>query len=327
MMRAMSASRRRASAPSPKGALPFVALLAVLHATLSLVGAAAAQPMVVERVAVGGAIRDVWVHVPVGLAVEPLRPLVIAFHGGGSNARDMADRTGLRRTADAHGFVVAFPEGSGRLVRLRTWNAGECCGYAVVQGVDDVAFAVAAIDALVARHAVDPRRVYLTGMSNGAMMAYRVALERPERVAAIAPVAGAMALDPALVRVPVPVLHVHGTDDRHAPFEGGVGSASIEGGVRRSVPDTLAAWARAHGAATEPVVTRLPDLADDGLRVERHAYHAADDPAAVVLILVVGGGHAWPGSTARERLLGPSTLDVDANELMWAYFEPRTAPP
>ncbi len=119
-----------------------------------------------------------------------------------------------------------------------------------------------------ARHAVDPHRVYLTGMSNGAMMAYRVALERPERVAAIAPVAGAMALDPDLVRVPVPVLHMHGTDDRHAPFEGGVGSASIE-----------------------------------------------------------GGGHTWPGSTARERWLGPSTLDVDANELMWAYFEPRTAAP
>lgn len=246
----MSASRRLAFVPSPSGGLPFVALLAVLHATLLLVGTAAAQPMAIENVAVGGVEREVWVHVPAGLAAGPLRPLVIAFHGGGSHARAMADRTGLRRAADAHGFVVAFPEGSGRLARVRTWNAGECCGYAVEQGVDDVGFALAAIDALVARHAVDPRRVYLTGMSNGAMLAYRVALERPERIAAIAPVAGAMAPDPALVRVPVPVLHIYGTDDRHAPFEGGVGSASIEGGVRRSVPGTLAAWARAHGAAS-----------------------------------------------------------------------------
>ena len=327
MMRVMSASCRRAIGPSPSGALPFVALLAVLQATLFLVGAAAAQPLVVERVAVPGALREVRVHVPAGLASDPLRPLVIAFHGGGSHARAMADRTGLRATADAHGFVLAFPEGSGRLARVRTWNAGECCGYAVEQGVDDVGFVVAAIDALVARHAVDPHRVYLTGMSNGAMLAYRVALERPERVAAIAPVAGAMALDPELVRVPVPVLHMHGTDDRHAPFEGGVGPVSVGGGVRRSVPDTLAAWVRAHGAAPEPVVARLPDLADDGLRVERHAYAAPGDPEAVVLILVVGGGHTWPGSTARERWLGPSTLDVDANELMWAYFEPRTAAP
>jgi polyhydroxybutyrate depolymerase len=76
-----------------------------------------------------------------------------------------------------------------------------------------------------------------------------------------------------------------------------------------------------------PVVTQLPDRADDGLWVERHAYAAPHDPEAVVLILVVGGGHTWPGSTARERWLGPSTLDVDANELMWAYFEPRTAGP
>lgn len=228
MMRAMSASFRRAIGPSPSRALPCVALLAVLQATFSLVGAAAAQPLVVERVDVPGEIRGVRVHVPAGLAADPLRPPVIAFHGGGSHARAMADRTGLRRTADAHGFVVAFPEGSGRLARLRTWNASECCGSAVEQGVDDVGFVVAAI----------------------------------------APVAGAMALDPDLVRVPVPVLHMHGTDDRHAPFEGGVGSASIE-----------------------------------------------------------GGGHTWPGSTARERWLGPSTLDVDANELMWAYFEPRTAAP
>jgi polyhydroxybutyrate depolymerase len=324
---AIGAWCRRAFAASPSGALPFVALLAVLLSAFLLGGTAAARPMSIERVTVGGVEREVWVHVPAGLAADPPRPLVIAFHGGGSHARAMADRTGLRRAADAHGFVAAFPDGSGRLARARTWNAGECCGFAVEEGVDDVGFALAAIDALVVRHAVDPRRVYLTGMSNGAMMAYRVALERPERVAAIAPVAGAMALDPNLVRVPVPVLHVHGSDDLHAPFEGGVGPASIEGGVRRSVPDTLAAWARAHGAASEPVVTRLPDLADDGLRVERHAYATRDDRDAVVLILVVGGGHTWPGSTARERLLGPSTLDVDVNELMWAYFEPRTAPP
>ena len=322
-MRAMSAACRPAPAPPRSWSWVLTPFLVALLA----VGVAAAQPMVVERVAVAGAIRELWMHVPAGLAADPLRPLVIAFHGGGSHARAMADRTGLRLAADAHGFVVAFPEGSGRLARVRTWNAGECCGYALEHGVDDVGFVLAVIDALVVRHAVDPRRVYLTGMSNGAMMAYRVALERPERIAAIAPVAGAMALDPDLVRVPVPVLHVHGTDDRHAPFEGGVGSASIEGGVRRSVPDTLAAWARAHGAASEPVVTPLPDRADDGLRVERHAYATPDDPDAVVLILVVGGGHSWPGSTTRERWLGPSTLDVDANELMWAYFEPRTAPP
>jgi polyhydroxybutyrate depolymerase len=321
----MRAPCRRSLAPSPSGALPFVALLAVLLSAFFLGGTAAAQAMSIELVTVGGVEREVWVHVPAGLAADPPRPLVIAFHGGGSHAQAMADRTGLRRTADAHGFVVAFPEGSGRLARLRTWNAGECCGYAVERGVDDVGFALAAIDALVARHAVDPRRVYLTGMSNGAMMAYRVALERPERIAAIAPVAGAMALDPDLVRVPVPVLHVHGSDDRHAPFEGGVGPASIEGGVRRSVPDTLGAWVRAHGAALEPAVTHLPDRADDGMRVERHAYAAPGDPDAVVLILVVGGGHTWPGSTVRERWLGPSTLDVDANELMWAYFRPRAS--
>lgn len=315
MMRAMDARLRSLAAMGPWRVAVAIAVLAA--------GASAARPMALERVPVEGGVRDVWVHVPADLAPEPLRPLLIAFHGGGSNARDMADRTGLRRTADAHGFVVAFPEGSGRLARMRTWNAGECCAYAVARGIDDVAFTVAVIDALVARHAVDPRRVYLTGMSNGAMMAYRVALERPEIVAAIAPVAGAMALDPDRVRVPVPVLHVHGSDDRHAPFEGGVGPASLEGGVRRSVPDTLAAWVRAHGASPAAVVTSLPDVADDGLRVERWAYGTRVDPEVVVLVLVVGGGHTWPGSTARERWLGPSTLDVDANELMWAFFAPR----
>lgn len=274
---------------------------------------------------VAGQARRYHVHLPArGDGAAPL-PVVIALHGGGSNGTAMRRYSGLDEEADRRGFLAAFPDGSGRIPRVLTWNAGSCCAYARRRRIDDVAFLDAVIDDLVRRYRVDPRRVYLTGMSNGAMMAYRYATERPRRVAAVAAVAGTLEVSAAELRGPVPVMHFHGTLDEHVPFDGGRGSRTTPGNAFNSVPWTLEAWRRVNGALGEPETTDLPDVSDDGMHVVRKIYRASVTGADVVLFAIVGGGHSWPGRPRRAGVLGPTTTDLDANTAMWAFF--RSFPP
>ena len=127
----------------------------------------------------------------------------------------------MNQMADQGQFIAAYPEGASWLeTPWRSWNAGQCCGYAMHRGVDDVEFIRRLIDELIARHAVDPQRVYVTGVSNGGMMAHRLGCELSDRIAAIAPIAGSLgvACHPTS---PVSVMIVHGTNDRHVPYEDG----------------------------------------------------------------------------------------------------------
>lgn len=301
--------------------------------TFAAPGAVAADPATTHTITVGGLERSYRLYRPPQLRAGASAPLVIALHGGGGSGALMERNSGLDRTADAHGFMVIYPDGSGRRTgRLLTWNAGDCCAYAQRKNVDDVGFIVALIDHAIAAHGADPTRVYLTGMSNGAMMAYRVAALHPQRIAALAAVSGTM--DPSLVpRGPLPVMHVHGTADRMVPYAGGRGERSFLVGERNSVANTIAAWVRVNRADPQPTSTPLPDRADDGTHVIEHRYRAGADPRNVVLYEIVGGGHAWPGPVRIEqqaepagRRAGPVTRDIDVNELLWDFFATHTRP-
>lgn len=272
-------------------------------------------------IAVGGVERSAHIYVPASYAKSSHRSLVLALHGGGTHGESMARFSGLNDTARQAGFMVAYPNGSGRTRRILTWNSGACCGYARRQQVDDLRFLAALIDDLVRRHGVDPHRIYVTGMSNGAMMAYRLAAELPDRVAAVAAVGGALDVDPAMIRGPVPVVHFHGTADQHAPFHGGHGPKSAPGNIHRSVDETIQAWRKVNGAMNPPSEVEMPDKANDGTTVTRYVYASPTDPQSVVLYKIVGGGHTWPGQAKLERRLGPATLDISANEIMWEFFK------
>jgi polyhydroxybutyrate depolymerase len=139
---------------------------------------------------VDGRERSYLVHVPAKYGGKQPTPVVLAFHGGGSNAEQMVRFCGLNEKADKEGFLAVYPSGTGRFERMLTWNAGNCCGYAMQNKVDDVAFTRALLDDLAEVANVDPKRVYATGMSNGAIMCYRLASQLSDRIAAIAPVAG-----------------------------------------------------------------------------------------------------------------------------------------
>lgn len=273
----------------------------------------------------GGWLRRYLVHVPRDYDGVTDMPVVIGLHGGLGRAELQRSMSRMNFVSDESGFIAVYPDGTGWTVEIEgqevpllTWNAGGCCGYAQQHGVDDVGFIAAMLDDLNARYAVHPRRVYATGMSNGAMMAYRLAVELPDRIAAIAPVAGAMTLDapPAPPRA-VPVMHFHGLADQFAPFEGGYGELASIPFEHPPVMETIGWWVEVNGCAPEAVVSEGQDY----IRLEYEPQ--TEDGAPVVLYELPEGGHTWPGGVDITADLGTGELieSVDASRLMWAFFQ------
>lgn len=260
-----------------------------------------------------GGSRRVLVHDPPGALGRSL-PLVLALHGTGGAGRLMASLSGLSRLADERDFRVAYPQALGEAgnedpARGAAWNAGPGLGCPLHPDVDDVAFLSAVVDR-VDRHApVDPRRIYVAGFSNGGRMAYRLALAAPW-VAAIAVVAGAPVWAEAPGR-PVPTLAFHGTEDRHIPYQGGVGTQG-----RRlpapPMPEALARWAKLMGCDEGPEHEALG--AHDLMRWRGSG-------AEVGLWTVAGMGHAWPGGRAYAPGADRPVADLAASHLIWAFFE------
>lgn len=264
--------------------------------------------------------RTYLVHVPKSYDGARPVPLVLVFHGGGSNAQQMVRFCGLNEKAEQEGFIVVYPSGTGRLASMLTWNGGNCCGYAMQNQVNDVAFTRALLDDLSRSVKIDPKRIYATGMSNGAIMAYLLASELSDRIAAIAPVAGPMGTETCHPKRPVSVLHFHGTNDEFAPFAGGQGKKSITRTDFYSVTHSIGAWVKANGCKETPRTEELPDKAKDGTKVTRKTYGPGQDGAEVVLFVIEGGGHTWPGREPLLKFLGKATRNISANDLMWEFF-------
>jgi polyhydroxybutyrate depolymerase len=279
----------------------------------------------------GGRNRAYLVHVPPRATAIRALPLVLALHGGGGEAEGFGGYAGLDRVADREGFLVVYPYGTGVLPRrLLTWNAGECCGYAMNQGVDDVGFLVAVLDDLARRTSLDLARVYATGHSNGAMMAYRLASERPDRVAAVVPVAGAMSAEAPAAGAAVAVLHIHSVDDPRALYDGGVGPPFPGTDVRsahRPVETSLDRWRQRNGCSGQPrrAETRAGSVGtpEEGQTATLLVWDGCTSGRPVWHWRLTGVGHGWPGSVLgglREGVVGPGTNLVDAAEEAWRFF-------
>src|SRR5689334_19667474 len=199
--------------------------------------------------------RNYIVHSPQAASTAS-KPVVINLHGGGGNAKNQQSYSRMDVLANREGFLVVYPNGTGRFGdHLLTWNAGTCCGSALKDNVDDVGFVRAVIDDLAQRTPIDRSRVYATGLSNGAMMTYRLAAEAPDLIAAIAPVAGAMVLSAFNPKRPVPIMHIHSVDDPRALYAGGLGPAFPLTNSRvehPAVEDVIARWVEFDGCAKPP---------------------------------------------------------------------------
>jgi polyhydroxybutyrate depolymerase len=236
------------------------------------------------------------------------------------NGPMMAWFSGLNRKADEAGFIAVYPNGTGTH-SLLLWNGGNRGGSAMQNSVDDVAFINTLLDDLMRAYPVDAQRVYATGISNGAVMAYRLAAELPDRIAAIAPVSGSLGTEIRQPKRPVSVLHFHGTMDEFIPFKGGKGQRSIiSGTVFRSVDDSIQVWVKANGCDENPKIDFLSKSGDE-MTVTRKTYGAGKDGTEVVLVVIEGGGHTWPGMRSPAKTLGKSALNISANDLMWEFFQ------
>jgi polyhydroxybutyrate depolymerase len=224
-----------------------------------------------------------------------------------------------------------YPFGTGKLAKtLLTFNGGECCGYAMDNKVDDVGFTRELLDDLAKVANIDADRVFATGLSNGGIMAHYLASELSDRIAAIAPVGGPLMLEAPNNKRPVPVMHFHGTADAFAPFQGGFGKGFLgRNGITkfRSVDHTIQNWVKANGCTTEPEIEPLPDNASDAMKVTRKTWGGGKAGSEVVLIEIEGGGHTWPGKKPIVSLLGESTMDISANDLMWEFFQKHPRKP
>lgn len=295
---------------------------AIALSCVAAVRLSAQQPARTEErrtLRVNGEDRGYLLYVPASWQRDRPAPLVLVFHGGGGRGSGIAPHTAFSRLAEREGFVVAYPDGLGR-----RWNDGR--GYAATH--DDVGFVRALLDTLRHELGIDPRRIFATGISNGAMFSYRLACDLPGVFAAVAPVAGAMPADLAPVcdhAEPVSVLALQGSADPLMPYAGG-GVARRRGRVL-SATRSIAFWATVSGCTAAPVTTLEPDRApDDGTRVHRTVYGGCRDGRSVELYTIEGGGHTWPGGPPAGRRVGRVSRELDATELIWAFFVQHPRP-
>lgn len=310
--------------------LPPVPVLALVLATGGA-GAATLAPGDHELTLTHEQLRRSYiVRVPPQAGIGKPLPAVLNFHGGGAHARAQKQYSRMDETADREGFIAVYPNGTGGIGgRLLTWNAGACCGWAAASRVDDVGFAVALLDDLAGRVPLDQERIYATGLSNGSMMAYRLAAEAAHRIAAVAGVAGAMTLARFAPALAVPVMHIHSVDDQRALYDGGLGPALPFTDTRvfhQPVDVMLEKWIAHNGCPAQPQVmgpvSGRMDAAGAAHTATRYTYVPCRGGTQVVLWKLTGAGHVWPGGLQDylPLLLGAGTTVIDANHEMWRFF-------
>jgi polyhydroxybutyrate depolymerase len=286
--------------------------------------AAAERVLAPHTIEVDGITRSYHLHVPSAVGPTPA-PLVLVFHGGGGTGPGTERLTRFTALADREGFLVAFPEGV-----EKNWNDGRefTSSSAHSDHVDDVAFVAVLIDAIGRAHAVDPRRVYATGISNGGIFSHYLAAHLSARIAAIAPVVGGIADPPdAWLRPeqPVSVLMLQGTRDPLVPYHGG--AVAFGRGKIIDTEEAARRWAALNGGR-EPVREPLPADGKDRCGGLRTIYPGGRDGSEVTLVRLDGGGHTWPGGAQYlpELLIGRVCRDFDATVLIWDFFKTHPKP-
>jgi polyhydroxybutyrate depolymerase len=250
-----------------------------------------------------GILRTYLVHVPPTYAKTMPLPLVLVLHGATQSPESAERMSGMSLKADEENFITVYPRGTGS---LPTWNSGNCCGYALRNQIDDIGFLRALIAKLERDYAIDSKRIFVTGISNGAMMSYRAACEMADVIAAVAPVEGALNIS-CRPTAPISVVVFNGTADRLVPYDGASSRYHVAGTrVDASTKDSVAFWIKHDGCnptsqnkKTEPLITDV--------------YESCEKGTSVTLYTIEGGRHSWPG-------ISFSGSSVPATELIWSFF-------
>jgi polyhydroxybutyrate depolymerase len=298
--------------------LRTVSVLVALYA----ISPASADPAS-EYIVVGGVKRHYLLVVPSSQDSGSAMSVVFVFHPKNTDAALIEHGLPFPELAERRRFIAVFPDGLDQ-----QWNGGRKKPTSKESmASDDVAFVAAILDAIGSKYRIDPKRVYATGISNGAIFCYTLAARLSDRIAAIGPVAGAIGFSiPKKFNLvqPVSVIAFNGTDDTYVPYRG---NADPDAGFL-SVPDSIAFWVNADGCVQKPVTFRLPRVVpDDGTSVIRLTFANGIHNSSVVSYVIVHGGHTWPGQHADPNdPKGRSTLGVDATKEILDFFDQHPKP-
>jgi len=274
-----------------------------------------------------GVRRSYLIHIPKGYRQNDSIPLVIVLHGGFSNAKAMERETNFSALADRENFIVGYPNGAyGILGFLNHWNAGHCCGKAASDNRDDLGFIEAVIIDVKKRFAIDSNRIYITGFSNGGMLAYYFASERSDLIAAAAPLGASIGGKPSgsnfiwiinKPKFPVPIICFHGTADLNVPYNGGRGQKTRGTREYLSVKRSMEFWQEANNCQEHDITETLCSG-----RVVRSRWEDLTGEYPVILYTLKDWGHRWPGKYFTNQLKEDDPLvGFDATELIWQFFK------
>jgi polyhydroxybutyrate depolymerase len=285
----------------------------------------------------GGITRTYYVHLPPGYNKNTPMPVVIYLHGGGGNIM-AAYKDKMDQAADALGFILAIPAGTGNFSdRWLVWNVGKwdnngCCGYAYAHQIDDVGFISRMIDEINAKFSTDPKRMYATGISNGGLFSYLLGCKLPDKIAAVAPVAPPGVPEACLSYSLVSIVHVHGTGDPFAKYNGGTGGTLFPGlpgacfdlNAQNSrgpcavqpAERQVDYWVRKNQCSPAPKTVYKKGAAKCFL------YSPCTRGTEVEFCRVEGGGHTWPSGYqyVPASKIGPVSYDISFDQI-WDFFK------
>jgi len=270
--------------------------------------------------------RAYILHVPPQANPATPLPLMIVLHGSYGSGRKMQVGVGFDEYADERGFLVAYPDAYNGM----RWNDGRGTLASSAEGVDDVAFILAMIDDIGGKVSLDQTQVFVTGASNGGMMAYRLGCESVGVLAGVAPVIGNIPEPIAAACQPsasLSFLNINGDNDPLIPLEGGEVCAEVargcEGGQVISAQASWETFAAANGCSLTPTRETLPTLVEDGTTIEKTTYPDCQNGSQVVAYVMVAGGHTWPPHSPQLSVGGQATGNLDATQVIVDFFLPE----
>ncbi len=263
--------------------------------------------------------RTFLVYKPKGYNQAGRMPLIFVNHGGQGNSQGMMAVADFRTVADRDKFIVIYPQGF-----QNAWNDGRPT-TANQLGINDVNFFRQMCNYAVDNLSVDNARIYATGLSNGGFMSARIACELNDRIAAVAIVGASFEqgiYNNCTLTKSVPAIVMQGTADTFVPFNGGTVSPGA-GGTAVSHTQAVGKLVALNNCSTSPVVTNLPNIADDGTTIVETKYLNVTQSVEVIGYTIINGGHTWPQGLQYlpEATIGKTSQDINANEVIWAFFK------
>lgn len=300
-----------------------ILLCSILFSSIFLSNPVKAELLNESSILVDNKNRTYLVNLPTNFAPNKKYPLLFAFHGGGGNMYHMSTKYGIVEKSNELGFIAVFPNGFSRNRNdtLGTWNAGNCCGIARNSNVDDIQFVRDLVETMKIKFPIDSNKIYATGMSNGAMLSYRLACEMSDTFKAIAAVAGT---DNTAFCEPnkLPhILHIHARNDENVPIQGGMGDRSFKKHVTEftSLNSTINKWL----SFSDFKYKKETILQNSEVTCEKYITIKKQH---IQVCITEDGAHSWPGAKERRgtRLIGrdkPTTsTSINANDEMWKFF-------